>query len=727
MALYKHEQIDLTTGSFRVLRLLKGEFSEIQCELFTVWLGQDTSYETLSYTWGSTQKTATITINDGLMNITENLYMALWNLRQKNVDRYLWVDAICIEQDNLKERRHQVGHMGTIYKEAEQVIVWLGQATVETDIIMDSINVLKESQNDWARSPERWREFWPSSQSTLGGVHPELERQQRAGLVTLLDRPWFRRVWVLQEVANARAATVVCGSKTVPARIFAMIPAFLGVNPDTHCQSVLDVMPGYSRQRSWWSRKRDLSTLLIKFGGSEATDTRDMVYALLGISSDACDCSAISADYSKTLQEVIEDTASFLLRDSLTQGNAVLRTNAERGVKVLVQLLLDSKTGELGAAFWASNGETPLSWAAKRGDEAVVKLLLKMETVDVNSRDNSNRTPLSWAAEKGQEAMAKLLLETGKVDVDSRDNGNRTPLSWAAEQGHEDIVKLLLDTGMVNVDSRDDGNRAPLLWAVKQGHEAVVKLLLESDKIVINPKDNKFGRTPLAWAAKRGDEAVVKLLLKTGGADINSKDNLRSQTPLSYAAENGHKAVVRLLLKMENIDVNSKDSQLGQTPLSIAAERGHVDVVKQLIEMDKVDADSKDGPYNRTPLSRAAENGHEAVVKLLLETGKVGIDSKNGSHNRTALSRAAENGHDAVVKLLLETGKVVVNSKDSEYGRTPLLFAARNGHEAVVKLLLETGKADLDSVDNKFNRTPLLWAREQGYEAVVQLLQPSTG
>ena len=88
-------------------------------------------------------------------------------------------------------------------------------------------------------------------------------------------------------------------------------------------------------------------------------------------------------------------------------------------------------------------GRTPLSRAAASGHEAVVKLLLETEKVDVNSKDSYGRTPLSWAAGNGHEAVVKLLLETEKVDVDSKATNGRTPLSWAAENGHKAVVKLL--------------------------------------------------------------------------------------------------------------------------------------------------------------------------------------------------------------------------------------------------------------------------------------------
>jgi ankyrin repeat protein len=69
-------------------------------------------------------------------------------------------------------------------------------------------------------------------------------------------------------------------------------------------------------------------------------------------------------------------------------------------------------------------------------------LLLETGKVDVDSKDENGETPLSWAAYNGHEAVVKLLLETGKVDVDLKDRVGKTPLSWAAQNGHEAVVKL---------------------------------------------------------------------------------------------------------------------------------------------------------------------------------------------------------------------------------------------------------------------------------------------
>jgi ankyrin repeat protein len=204
--------------------------------------------------------------------------------------------------------------------------------------------------------------------------------------------------------------------------------------------------------------------------------------------------------------------------------------------------------------------QTPLSWAAEKGHEAVVKLLLDEAGVEPNSKDTYGRTPLWWAAEKGHEALVKLLLDKEGVDPNSKDSSGQTPLSWAAEKGHEAVVKLLLDKEGVDPDSKDTYGKTPLSWAAGEGHEAVVKLLL--DKIGVDP-DSKdtCSQTPLWWAAGKGHEAVVKLLLDKIGVDPNSKDTY-GQTPLSRAAGKGHEAAD---LGQQPQDIVQQ--QQGQAPL----------------------------------------------------------------------------------------------------------------------------------------------------------------
>jgi hypothetical protein len=109
--------------------------------------------------------------------------------------------------------------------------------------------------------------------------------------------------------------------------------------------------------------------------------------------------------------------------------------------------------------------------ASRYGIFGLLTVILQREdqvSIDVDAKDDNGWTPLSWAAERGHEAVVKLLLGTGKVDVDAKDEEyGWTPLSLAAENGHEAVVQLLLGTGKVDIDTKDNDGRTPLSWAAE--------------------------------------------------------------------------------------------------------------------------------------------------------------------------------------------------------------------------------------------------------------------
>ncbi|TGJ86389.1 hypothetical protein E0Z10_g2386 [Xylaria hypoxylon] len=155
--------------------------------------------------------------NGEMISITENLESALGHIRHPFARRVLWVDAVCIDQEDAQERGHQVQLMSQIFSQAERVIVWLGE---ETSDVKGAFSV--RTSQGYFLGPEGialtmpGRKPRPSTLDfTMDNAAVSLSDGDLLPLVRLLERPWFRRLWVLQEAALAKAVIVHCGKKRV--------------------------------------------------------------------------------------------------------------------------------------------------------------------------------------------------------------------------------------------------------------------------------------------------------------------------------------------------------------------------------------------------------------------------------------------------------------------------------------------------------------------------------
>ncbi|RSL60804.1 hypothetical protein CEP53_005310 [Fusarium sp. AF-6] len=255
---------------------------------------------------------------------------------------------------------------------------------------------------------------------------------------------WFTRVWIIQEVANAKRARIQCSAGTIDARFLALAPWLLGHSINEQPQAVLDIFPGPSREFSWWNENRTLGTLLKKFRECQATDPRDRVYALLGIASDMTN-DAIEPDYSKSELQVLRDTCNYLFGEK--QFAAL--SNLQR-----IEQLQEDIPGWAGACL-----EEKMMWRDKPEDierslerQERVKCTEKILKLTSFSLGHSTlallltkiNTPMSFAPKLfreavwlGSDAFGFLIGEfTDKI-------GNLESLLLAAAEAGEDTMDMI--------------------------------------------------------------------------------------------------------------------------------------------------------------------------------------------------------------------------------------------------------------------------------------------
>ncbi|ETS82344.1 hypothetical protein PFICI_04220 [Pestalotiopsis fici W106-1] len=278
-----------TPGHIRLLTLKasKSSSADLHGELVDYPLqeceGDLHCYEALSYVWGSNEKPRQLWIGNCKLDITESLYAALLRLRNRSADRSLWVDAICINQTDDDEKAIQVQRMAAVYSKASRVRVWLGEADA-ADGSNDALYCLAEA-------------------GAAEGPY-ELPDESLEPIRSLLARDWFKRVWVIQEVAAAQHVVIMCGATSIDGYAFCVGLQALHKSdklPDLqeHIGSIVYLIRRsifrLGKQNHQASQEesptfslniRPLGQLIDMYRNRQATDQRDKVYALLGMSSE---------------------------------------------------------------------------------------------------------------------------------------------------------------------------------------------------------------------------------------------------------------------------------------------------------------------------------------------------------------------------------------------------------------------------------------------------------
>lgn len=186
-------------GEIRLVRILPQRKTMIRCEIVHASLANPPPYVAVSYAWGDSGDTRRIEVEGSPVPVSVSLHGALQALRKRDVPTMVWVDALCIDQQNKAERMQQVQLMTSIYSRANYVAVWLGPEEDDSARAVSFMSRIAELPDDQSGQVARIL----ASRDAVKDL---------VAVSALFGRSYWRRLWVVQEVFHARKVFVYCGS-----------------------------------------------------------------------------------------------------------------------------------------------------------------------------------------------------------------------------------------------------------------------------------------------------------------------------------------------------------------------------------------------------------------------------------------------------------------------------------------------------------------------------------
>ncbi|KUJ14299.1 HET-domain-containing protein [Mollisia scopiformis] len=316
----------------RLLKILPGsETDVIECILLDAELDTHPEYEALSYVWGVSTPAITIICCGQLKTVTPNLGAALRRRRLPDKSRRMWIDAICIDQENLVERLQQVALMRDIYSQPTRVIVWLGDD--ENNIAHAAVFAIVFAKNSIIycvheiqsisdmHLDDDFGDDIDAMEDLLGSSDWYLQRIKRQ-VQWFYEREWFERIWVLQEVAFSHCMMYIgkleIGWKAVA--LAATVFSRLSLNYDTTY---------IQRAQNIWERRNSpgepLQKVLMRLQHDEfrSTDPRDKIYALLGLCKQTEEHQSLKADYEITVGETYTRFTRHFIESQTTSPDGI--------------------------------------------------------------------------------------------------------------------------------------------------------------------------------------------------------------------------------------------------------------------------------------------------------------------------------------------------------------------------------------------------------------------
>ncbi|KAL8692741.1 MAG: hypothetical protein Q9218_002300 [Villophora microphyllina] len=325
----------LQERTIRLLELLPGTNGDnLRGQLLNARLESDQAYEALSYVWGSETNKVVLDCAGFQLPITPNLAAALRHLRLPRKSRTIWIDSICINQDDIPERNDQVILMSHIYRKASRVLVWLGDEDENNEDtakafacmgllqtrIVPRLDELRNWKDKAVAAPDEARNSKINASFRL----PPTDSPHFVALGQLLRRPWCTRAWTFQESLVAQVKSFICGNHQVDGDdIIHVAGALVHLYDCTKDKRYISCDVGYlntmTARESLWNYaengvpskvRTSLLSLLSQRRGSGCKDPRDQIYSLIGVASDGI---PISPDYGRSFEFVFASSTAQII------------------------------------------------------------------------------------------------------------------------------------------------------------------------------------------------------------------------------------------------------------------------------------------------------------------------------------------------------------------------------------------------------------------------------
>ncbi|KAI1111155.1 putative heterokaryon incompatibility protein [Nemania sp. NC0429] len=373
----------LAPQEIRLLKLSKSTpWSPVRCELTAVPLDKVPGFETISYTWGARRVMKPLILNRRRIEVSERVYDIVHDRASSLMTRYIWIDSICINQDDEDEKSSQVRLMRNIFSSSYQTIVWLGYAPDANDAVGFLAHLRRRMTFDD-----------PVERASRPLTELNIENPSWSALTRLINHDYWSRSWVIQEIAVSKKIILSYGGELITWDHFSsLIEVMFNTDPNSvwHISKIywrettseappMDAglqIASLARIRQVISANQSMSLfdVLAASINSVATDLRDNIYSVQGIST-AADCRDIGPDYSSTIERPFLKTAEYLLKqDHPSRILHLAGIGFYRNAEIRTSWVPDWSTKRLARIYWRNSTEFPYRASGSPDKELEVTL-----------------------------------------------------------------------------------------------------------------------------------------------------------------------------------------------------------------------------------------------------------------------------------------------------------------------------------------------------------------